>query len=208
MEDTAIILNHYAYSLRVDAQMLEYTEKSLLQSLLDEFQKFYDRFDAINHYYIYIEQSTVVKKTHIQGIVWTKNKLTANELTKARQWWKRPSGHISFTSAKKVKSLAAYCSKDAGERATNLSEDQLKKIPMWLNEKQLWATKLKLFLVQKVAETNGVKDYAHAVIKYYIDMKKSPPNRATIYKHLLRHHPDFDATDYCLQINLFKEQNY
>lgn len=72
MEDTAIILNHYAYSLRVDAQMLEYTEKSLLQSLLDEFQKFYDRFDTINHYYIYIEQSTVVKKTHIQGIVWTK----------------------------------------------------------------------------------------------------------------------------------------
>jgi len=67
MEDTAIIPNHFAYSLRVDANMLEYNEKSLLQSLLDEFQKFYDRFEPINHYYIYIEQSTVVKKDTYTG---------------------------------------------------------------------------------------------------------------------------------------------
>ncbi len=208
MEDTAIIPKHYAYSFRVDAQMLEYSKKTFIQSLLEEFQKFYDRFDAINHYYIYIEQSTVVKKTHIQGIVWAAKKQTPNELTKMRQWWKRPSGHISLCSAKKVKSLAAYCSKDKGERATNLSESQLLLIPTWVNEKLKWTTKLKLFLVQQVSETNGVRDYAHELIKYYIDNGKAPPNRATIYKHLLRHHPQFDATDYCLQINLFKETNY
>lgn len=208
MEDKAIIPDHFAYSLRVDANMKEYNENSFLQSLLDEFQKFYDRFEPINHYYIYIEQSTIVKKTHIQGIVWTKDKLSPNDLTKMRQWWKRPAGHISFCSAKKIKSLAAYCSKDDGERCTNLSQDQLKRIPLWVNEKLKWTTKLKLFLQETVSSTNGVKDYAHECIVYYITHGKAPPNRATIYKHLLRHHPDFDATDYARQINLFKDENY
>jgi len=53
-----------------------------------------------------------------------------------------------------------------------------------------WTTKLKLFLQETVSSTKGVKDYAHEVIKYYIEHGKAPPNRATIYKHLLRYHPE------------------
>ncbi|GAC77861.1 replication protein, partial [uncultured marine virus] len=136
MEDKNIIPGTYAYSLRVDAKTGEYSKLTFVQQLLEEFKQFYDRNDTLIHYFIYIEQSTVVKKIHIQGILWTHAKLTPNELTKMRQWWKRPAGHISFCSARRVKSLAAYCSKDAGERSTNLSEDQIALIPKWLNTKQ------------------------------------------------------------------------
>lgn len=208
MQDSIIVPNHYAYSLRVDAKTQEYNSISKCKQLLKEFKQFQERFSTIKHHFIYIEQSAVVDKTHIQGILWTINQLKHKDMSAMRQWWKRPSGHISFVNAKKIKSLASYCSKDLGERSTSLSDHQLNLIPKWINAKADWKTKLQLFLTNEVACTNGFKDYACEIIKFYITNSKAPPNRATIYKHLLRNHPDFDANDYARQINLFKEENY
>lgn len=208
MQDSIIVPKHYAYSIRVDAKTQEYNSISKCKQLLKEFKQFQERFKAINQHYIYIEQSAVVDKTHIQGIVWTIKPLKHKDMSSMRQWWKRPAGHISFCNAKKITSLASYCSKDLGECSTTLTESQLSLIPKWINSKADWKTKLKLFLTQEVASTNGYKDYACEIIRFYNTNSKAPPNRATIYKHLLRHHPDFDANDYARQINLFKEENY
>lgn len=208
MQDSIIVPKHFAYSLRVDAKPQEYNKFDKCKQLLKEFKQFQERFTEINQHYIYIEQSAVVDKTHIQGIVWTNKQLRHKDMSAMRAWWKRPAGHISFCSAKKIKSLASYCSKDLGECTTSLSETQLNKIPKWINAKADWKTKLQLFLTNEVSCTNGYKDYACEIIKFYITNSKAPPNRATIYKHLLRNHPDFDANDYARQINLFKEENY
>lgn len=209
MEDSIIVKDFYAYSLRVDAKPRTYNDPSDNILLLKEFQRFYDRLCPKSRYLVYIEQSKVVKKTHIQGILWLPSKQSTTETAASRAWWKRPKGGISFTSAKKIKSLCSYVGKDKGSNITNLNPEQLSRITEWKDHKELWTVKLDKQLQLLVSETNGVFDYAHSVIEFYIANSKAPPNRATLYKHLLRHHPQFTTDDYCSCINLFpQKQNY
>lgn len=207
MEDYTIVPKYFAYSLRVDAKT-DYMDSQNKNSLLNDFEKFYDRFDVKSRYLCYIEQSKVVKKHHIQGILWLPEKLTSSRLTAHRQWWKRPAGGISLTSAKKIKSLAAYVSKDKGKNITNLNPLQLSLVPKWESHIKQWKQKLVINLKDLVSSTNGLNDYVWAVVKFYLENSKAPPNRATLYKHLLNHHPDFTEMDYVSAIHLFPQTNY
>ena len=114
MEDAIIVKDFFAYSLRVDAKPRTYNDPPDNVLLLKEFQRFYDRLCPKSRYLVYIEQSKVVKKTHIQGILWFPKKLSNAETAANRAWWKRPKGGISFTNAKKIKSLSSYVGKDKG----------------------------------------------------------------------------------------------
>ncbi len=209
MEDTLIVPTYFAYSIRVDKKTnLDYIASNKKYSLLEEFKTFYDRLCPKSRYLCYIEQSTVVKKEHIQGIIWTPQQLLPKELTAHRQWWKRPSGGISLCSAKKVKNLASYVAKDKGENITNLSSEQLQLVPEWKPHAKQWKHKLNKKLKELVSETNGLNDYTWSVVKFYLSNSKAPPNRATLYKHLLNNHPQFTPMDYISAINLFPQSNY
>lgn len=120
MEDTLICKSYYAYQFRVDIAH----SKALIK-----FTQWRDKYDC--SFYLAGLETSEKHKEHLQAIVWF---ATTVNTVKLRNWWigkttdtKQP---VSLTSAKKVKSLAAYCSKDKNYY-TNLDQTQLALIPKW-----------------------------------------------------------------------------
>jgi len=73
-------------------------------------------------------------------IIWREHKYTQKEITQARNWWRSKTNSathgVAITSAKKIASLASYSQKDKKDGVeysyiSNLSKEQLKKIPKW-----------------------------------------------------------------------------
>lgn len=189
MEDKYVKPGLYAYQFRVDVDdITEYTT-------IFEFIKKYD----CKNYIIGAEVSKL-GKSHFQCILWFSTEINA---TKLRNWWKgRTSATaqpVSLTSAKKIKSLGKYCSKDSNF-ITNLTKEEMKLIGKWDVKLQNaeWAIKLdeyaKKFVVedydtnQKVWVSHDTYQYnpkapLYAFIDYMLDYYKSNnrrPSRATL----------------------------
>lgn len=124
MQDTVIVLNHFAYQLRIDIDCPT--------KFTTDFIAFISHFKIAN-YLGKIETAPKSGKLHFQSIIWTDVKL--NNLPTYRNWWKprasKTQQSVSFTSAKKIINLASYTQKDDGEVITNLSSDQLLLVPQW-----------------------------------------------------------------------------
>jgi hypothetical protein len=201
MEDTLICPGKYVHSLRVD--YLDNTREEIEIKL----KKWAEKNDSIIHKYIaFEEKGETTQKLHLQGAVWTKQSLSNSVKNKMRNWWKRPKGHISFTIAKNVKSLVAYVSKDEGAYWTTLSETQIDLFPKWDNDPiTTWKKNLEKKCKQLVSETNGKYEYCEAIIDYYTKNQKAPPTRNTLYKYMLRYHPQFTSSNYLVDLGMFKE---
>jgi len=200
MEDDTIVKKHYAYSFRVD--YVHDCSKVMLTKLDEWLGK-----SKVVHCLIFTEIAEKTKKLHYQGIVWFKQKPTGKNLTKYRNWWCRPQGSISLVSAKKIISLSSYVAKDKEIIKTSLSPAQMALIPEWkLDQKKVWKDQVEEKAKQLVSETNGKYDYVNALVDYYIVSGKAPPTRNTIYKFLLRNHPDFDAADYIHDLGMFRQK--
>ncbi len=125
MEDKHVKPGLYAYQFRVDVENItEYTT-------IFEFIKKYD----VKHYIIGAEVSKS-GKPHFQCILWFASKINA---TKLRNWWKGRTATttqpVSLTSAKKIKALGKYCSKDKNY-VTNLTKEEMELIGKWDNKLQ------------------------------------------------------------------------
>lgn len=103
-----------------------------------------------------VEKGNETGKLHYQLIVWFEQKMSAKEMTKHRNWWRGKCGthknNHAFTSARKVVTLASYCTKDLGDLITNLTQEQLKLVPQWQNKKALKENNKEKF--EKLLKTN------------------------------------------------------
>lgn len=115
-----------------------------------------------------VEKGEETGKLHYQLIVWFEQKLSSKEMTKQRNWWRGKCGthknNHAFTSARKVVTLASYCTKDLGDLITNLSPEQLKLVPQWQNKKALKESKKEQF--EKLLKTRLDK-YINEVNVFY-----------------------------------------
>ncbi len=120
MEDTIIKPGTYAYQFRVDVDN---------NSDMSQMMAFLKKYD-VKHYIIGAETSTLGKQ-HFQCILWFADKINT---TKLRNWWKGKTSStnqpVSLTSAKKIKSLAKYASKEKNF-ITNLTTEEMSKIGQW-----------------------------------------------------------------------------
>jgi len=98
-----------------------------------------------------LENGAVTGKLHYQLMVWFEQKLDNKSMTKLRNWWADKCGSHknshAFTSARKVASLASYSIKEETELFTNLSHQQLQRIPQWKNTQALKTQKNDEFLI-------------------------------------------------------------
>ncbi len=96
-----------------------------------------------------VETGSETGKLHYQLIVWFEQKLSNKEMTRHRNWWRGKCGthknNHAFTSARKVATLASYCTKDLGDLITNLTQEHLKLVPKWKNKQALKETKQEQF---------------------------------------------------------------
>ncbi len=203
MEDKHIVKGQFCYSFRVD--FCDTTTLEMRKKLMEWTEKF-----EVSEYAVFEETSTQVKKLHYQGAVWFTTRRVSKLLTKMRNWWCRPKGGISLVIAKNVKSLTAYIAKDGVMTACSLTTAQLGLFSTWeTDQKKVWLKTLELKAKQLVSETNDKCDYCRALIDFYTEMKKAPPTRNTLYKFLLRYHPQFEAQDYLHDLGMFREKtNY
>lgn len=200
MEDTHIIKGKFIYSFRVDY------DGDTPEYMLARLKEWIEHFD-IAEYAIFSEISKKVKKLHYQGAVWTDTPRAKADLTKMRNWWGRSKGGISLAQAKNLKSLTAYVAKDGELTHNSLTKAQLALFPTWVTDlRKVWLKQLEQKAEQLVAETNGKYEYVHALINFYTKMKKAPPTRNTLYKFLLRYHPEFEASDYVNDLGMFREK--
>jgi len=140
MEDTIIKKGYYAYQLRVD---LPTTDD-------DTIQQWITKYNAA--YWIIGKEVSSLGKPHIQCIIWFEEK---QQMPKLRNWWKGKTldtkQPVSFTSAKKITSLAKYTKKD-NNFITNLHPEEIIKIGLWNTKKQ----KKERFMVK-------LYEYAHTM---------------------------------------------
>ncbi len=120
MEDKIVKPGQYAYQFRVDVHDISD------MSLMFEFMKKYD----VKHYIVGAEVSEN-GKPHFQCILWFLEKINSSKL---RNWWKGRTPEnaqpVALTSAKKIKSLGKYCSKE-NNFVTNLTKEEMQLIGKW-----------------------------------------------------------------------------
>lgn len=166
MEDTIIIKTQYAYMLRLDTGDTPDLTKNHIHKWIET--------TGCTYYLGGLEKGKKTGKLHFQLIVWFEQKISPSDMTKYRNWWRNKCGthknNHAFTSARKVASLAAYSTKEQSDIITNLSEEQLKKVPLWKNKAALKLTQKDEFehlLKQKMdslLKDQGTQDFA---ISYY-----------------------------------------
>lgn len=133
MEDNVVVAQHFAYSFRYDLP----TPCGCQTLVEDQFLRILEQCPFIIYYLGKMEIATLSGKAHIQSIVWTKTKLTPSQMQAVRNrvlkfyHYDKNTGKYSFASAKKVLSLAAYCTKEEAPLITNLSIEHLEKLPEW-----------------------------------------------------------------------------
>lgn len=187
MEDTIIKPGTFAYQFRVDVE-----DNCDLTQMMTFMQK-YD----VKHYIVGAETSTSGKQ-HFQCILWFDTKINT---TKLRNWWKGKTSStnqpVSMTSAKKIRSLGKYASKDKNF-ITNLSKEEMSKIGQWSPKKKADEWNKLLDVHAKKFDASNVETYhqvsydthawnpkavMHAFMDYMLDYYKANnkrPHRATL----------------------------
>lgn len=209
MEDKQIFKDHYVYSFRVDFLL------NNIDQMQQDMKKFVDKYE-IPHYVCFQEEGNVTKKLHFQGALWFPYRLTTSAMMTMRNWWLRPKGGISFTKAKKLKSLLAYIKKDFNpyddscQLFTNIEMEIInQKFATWeTDQKKVWLEKLEDKCKELADTTHSKENYVDRIIDYYTANAKAPPTRNTLYKFLLRYHPEFSAANYRHDLGMFKNNNY
>ncbi len=165
MEDKLVKVGMYAYQLRVDL-----SDNSVMEKWLKRYWP---------PWYLYGIEVSSKGKPHVQAIVWFAEQ---QQMAKLRNWWKgktlKTKQPVSFTKAKKVKSLIKYCSKD-GNVKTNLSKKDLETLGTWQdkdNIKKEFKDKLYAYAesisFKKYTITEDHTDYATINSYYENDLKE------------------------------------
>lgn len=180
MEDKVVKPGLYAYQFRVDISIE--TGKTKVMEFITKYKA---------RYYIVGAEKAKSGKEHFQCVLWFKEKQNA---TKLRNWWNGKTSKtdqpVSLTSAKKIKSLAKYTTKD-GQFTTNLTNDEMKLIGKWSPKVKAaeWSELLdehaKKYSTQwcgdhnKYTEDPPLKQFLSYMLDFYRSNQKRP-SRATL----------------------------
>ncbi len=204
MEDSIIIKTQFAYMLRVDMPDLE---KVHIFKWIE--------VTGCSYYLGALEKGKETGKLHYQLIVWFEQKLSPSEMTKYRNWWRNKCGthknNHAFTSARKVASLAAYSTKEGSNIITNLSEEQLQKVPLWKNKQALKLTQKDEFeakLDEKMKDINLWPAFCEVLFDTYLGVYERPCcHKQTYYKYALQY-KIITKWDFMSMINLLDTDPY
>lgn len=149
MEDTDIYQGEFVYSFRLD---MDYDNEEHIAVVEKKLQEYFSR-------YALAKENKKDNTKHLQGILWRQSKLGKNDPATIRTYFKQKfnlgKNALSLVSARKVKSLAAYCNdkEDKGIIVYNVNTDLLDK---WNNPdavkvvaEQAFKTQLELYKQQK-----------------------------------------------------------
>jgi len=158
MEDTVIKTGHYAYQFRVDLQ---------LDTGLTRIMEFMKKYDV--KYYIVGAETSTLGKQHFQCILWFSSKINTAKL---RNWWKgktlQTKQPVSMTSAKKIKSLGKYTTKEKNF-TTNLNKEEISKIGQWTPKAKAadWNIMLDEYAAKYVEQEKEIDGSAFDENNYY-----------------------------------------
>lgn len=206
MEDSIIIKTQFAYMLRVDVP--DSKDASNIHKWIET--------TGCSYYLGALEKGKETGKLHYQLIVWFEQKLSSADMTKYRNWWRNKCGdhknNHAFTSARKVASLAAYSTKEHGNIITNLSEEQLQKVPNWKNKQALKLTQKDEF-EDRLEENMKIPPmtwpaFCEVLFDTYLGVYERPCcHKATYYKYALQY-KIITKWDFMSMINLIDNDNY
>lgn len=216
-KDEVVVPGYYAYLLRVD--YLQYSQDHIISLLENFFEK-----ENIEAYYCFEEVSKVVKKLHIQAIVWSNKIYTPSMSQKVkRDYFKEiysQGGHcIAFTDAKKPQNLASYSAKDNEMILSTLTAEEITRIPIWKNIKAYQDKEFKDNLKKWFKDNSSlpIQEFMIQLTKFHWDNERSQPARHLMIKYLGIYHKDYSAYDYVnslgiiplhLQHNGLQNQSY
>lgn len=200
MQDTTIVPDFWAYSYRYDIPDIHVVKHLAIfyDKIKRDFLDLLDGYPFIHYYLGTLEIGQITKKPHIQAIVWAPHKLKIAEMqmvrnrTRALYGYEKNDGKLAFSSAKKIKSLAAYCSKDdTVDLITNLPADTLENLDKWVSTESFSST-LKNLLERKIKEfvISGMSfpRFCNYLNETYLAVYKRPCcHRATYFKYALQY---------------------
>lgn len=179
MEDTKVFPGLFAYQFRVDI----HEDNTILNNFMTHYNV---------KYFICGHEISDNNKPHYQCILWFDDKQDSSKL---RNWWKGKTlptkQPVSFTSARKIKSLGKYTMKD-GNYLTNLSIVQINNIGKWKKgiEVKEWNDKLeaeiKRWQIEQQQEELGFEHFFQGFVIHVLEFYKlnyRRPMRNTI-QHL------------------------
>jgi len=207
MEDSIIIKTQFAYMLRLDALDTPDLTKAHIYKWIET--------TGCTFYLGCLEKGKTTGKLHFQLIVWFEQKLPPSDMTKYRNWWRNKCGihknNHAFTSARKVASLASYSIKEGSNMITNLSEEQLQKVPLWKNKQALKLTQKDEFeakLDEKMKDINLWPAFCEVLFDTYLGVYERPCcHKPTYYKYALQY-KIITKWDFMSMINLLDTDPY
>jgi hypothetical protein len=201
-KDMTVVPGYYAYLLRVD--YLDQTQEQIIKML----EYFIDE-EEIYAYHIFEEVAKVTKKIHIQSIVWSDKNYNPTERQRCKRTYfkevyEQGSSHVAFTNAKKPQNLASYSAKDMEMIQSNLTEEELKRIPEWQDtkeyrDKQWQNEKEKKY---KSLAKLPIREFMIEITKFHWNNKRQQPARNQMIKILGIYHKDYTAEDYIESLNI------
>jgi len=153
-------------------------------------------------------------------VVWREHKFLIKEQTKARNWWRgktlSKTHGAALSSARKVASLASYSIKDEKKgknesifsTLTNLSSEQMKKIPNWKSKTALKVKNLeKLESTLKTVSKHLTKfEFCEKLNEIYFSIYGRPclhRNTYTKYLYIYGYMRDVHIVNYVFNVNEF-----
>lgn len=172
MEDTKVFPGLFAYQFRVDI----HEDNQILNDFMEHYNV---------KYFICGHEMSDNNKPHYQCILWFDKKQDSSKL---RNWWKGKTlptkQPVSFTSAKKIKSLGKYTMKD-GNYLSNLQPQQINDIGKWKKSIKLteWNDKLeaeiKRWQLEQQQEEIGISHFFEGFVIHVLEYYKANHRRPT-----------------------------
>lgn len=200
--DTIVVPGYYAYLLRVD--YIGHTQEQIIKML----EQFIDE-EEIYAYHIFEEVAKVSKKLHIQSIVWSEKDYNPTQRQHCRRTYfksvyDKGTSHVAFTNAKKPQNLASYSAKDMEMIQSNLTDEELKRIPEWQDTKEFrdkeWQ-KLKDKKCKSLAKL-PIREFMIQITDFHWKNKRQQPARNQMIKLLGIYHKDYNADMYVSSLGI------
>ena len=220
--DNLVFPNYYTYMMHIN--YMNYSQEEMKQRFLETMKEFkFHKWIATE------ERGTQNKLLHLQCCLWHQDSSLENTKIKEFRFSKQrrhktgknakhKTTQISLAQATKD-TLATYSLKDihTGKSSfiiTNLTKNELKIIPKWVDykdEKKQFNINLHKYCTEVGKETNP--NYEHNVIEFFIQVlkfykendQKSFPTRKRLYDLALKYHDNYGYGTYLKDIGILRD---
>lgn len=202
MIDQTVFKKYYTFMFHIN--YMDYSQDEMKQRFLETMKHFkFHRWVACE------ERGTQNNLLHLQAVLWHQDELIFKKSSSIKSFRfnkqrlakksNKDITQISFSQSKKD-TLASYSVKDMTStsfRITNLTKQELKLIPKWIDHKD--AKKAFTKLVNQYAE--DIKEqhpitFRNNLIDFYLANSDNIPNNHTLRKLSLKYNTHYTAQDY------------